>query len=36
MLIATFSYSKSESSIQLQRGESAAKSNESRKMLFIF
>jgi len=34
MLIATLSYSKFES-IQLQREESAGKSNESRKMLFI-
>jgi len=36
MLIASFSYSKFESSIQLQGKESAAKSNESRKVLFIF
>jgi len=36
MLIATFSYNKFESTIQLQRGESAAKSNESRNVLFIF
>jgi len=36
MLIATFSYSNFESSIQLQRGESAAKSDESRNVLFIF
>ena len=34
MLIATLSYSNFES-IQLQREESAEKSNESRKMLFI-
>jgi len=34
MLTATLSYSKFES-IQLQREESAEKSNESRKMLFI-
>jgi len=34
MLTTTLSYSKFES-IQLQRGESAEKSNESRKMLFI-
>ena len=35
MLIATLAYSKFES-IQLQREESAVKSNESRKMIFIF
>jgi len=34
MLTATLSYSKFES-IRLQREESAEKSNESRKMLFI-
>jgi len=34
MLITTLSYSKFES-IQLQREESAEKSNESKKMLFI-
>jgi len=34
MLTATLSYSNFES-IQLQREESAEKSNESRKMLFI-
>jgi len=34
MLIATLSYSKVES-IQLQCEESAGKSNESKKMLFI-
>jgi len=34
MLIATLSYSKLEG-IQLQREESAGKSKESRKMLFI-
>jgi len=35
ILITTLSYSKFES-IQLQREESAVKSNESRKMIFIF
>jgi len=35
MLIATLSYGKFEN-IQLQREESATKSNESRKMLFIW
>jgi len=35
MLIATLPNSKFKSSIQLQREESAGKSNESRKMLFI-
>jgi len=35
ILTATFSYSNFESGIQLQREESAAKSNESRKVLFI-
>jgi len=34
MLITTLSYSKFEST-QPQRGETAQKSNESRKMLFI-
>jgi len=35
MLIATQSYNKFETSIQLQRLESAEKSNESRNMLLI-
>jgi len=35
MLIATVSYSNFESSIQLQREESAAKSNKNMKVLFI-
>jgi len=35
MLIATFYYSKFESSIQLRREESAEKSNESGNLLFI-
>jgi len=35
MLFATQSCSNFESSIQLQREETAEKSNESRKMLFI-
>jgi len=36
MLIVTLSYSTIESSIQLQREESAEKSNESKKTLFYF
>jgi len=35
MLFATQCHSKFESSVQLQREETAEKSNESRKMLFI-
>jgi len=35
MLTATQSYNKFETSIHLQREESAEKSNESRKMLLI-
>ena len=35
MLIIAQSYNKLETSIQLQREESAEKSNESRKMLWI-
>ena len=35
MLITAQSYNKFETSIQLQREESAEKSNESRKMLWI-